>query len=169
MTAPVVGIDFSTKALHVALLDGPSLLSAKRYGLGETKEHGIGVITKLAMALQEEHGGLQVYTERPFMLRGERMNPQTTIELSLLVGAIRGLFVAAGHAVTLVKPDEWRSVVGVTGKDRAIKKASAIRIVRREFGIDLRNDDNMADAVCIACYGRQVQRRNDQLAKAGAR
>ncbi len=164
---PVVGIDFSLRAIHCAILDGPTLLSAKRYGLGETTEQGIGVITKLAMQLQEQHGGLPVYTERPFMLRGPRMNPQTTIDLSLLVGAIRGLFVAAGHAVTLVKPDEWRSVVGVTGKDRAIKKASAIRIVRREFGIDLRGDDNTADSVCIALYGRQVQRRDEQVARAG--
>lgn len=168
MTA-VVGLDYSTKFLHVAIVRDTELLSAKRYALGETVASQTGVITKLAINLIEEHGPLVAYTERPFLLKGGRMNPQTTIMLALLVGAIRGIFTATTHTVELVTADEWRSIVGVTGPDRQAKKLSSIKTARREFpGVEI-TDDNTADAIGLALYGRQVQHRDALVAQAGAR
>ena len=165
MTPVAVGVDYSTRALDVAVLNGRELIGPVEHRLGRDAKAVAAVITRVSMDLHRLHGPVVMWMERPWVHRstgkdGEtHYNFQNVIDLCLLVGSIRGIFLASGHAVELVAPDAWRAAVMLkpTGRDRASKKAAAIRTVQLEYGRTV--SDNQADAILLAVYGKTMARR----------
>jgi Holliday junction resolvasome RuvABC endonuclease subunit len=47
------------------------------------------------------------------------------------------------------KASEWRSTVGIKGRDRETQKANAILHIKEKYGLDI-SDDNICEAICIS-------------------
>lgn len=161
-----IGIDYRLRQLDVAILQGRKGVLLSEHALGHDVIARVAVLSRLVMDWRRDYGPCAVCLERPFAntfrnrrTGEERPNFKTTIDLSLLVGCIEGMAVAAGHAVRLVAPDQWRSAVMLPahGRGREDKKAAAVRTVELEFGLRVRHDT--ADSILLAVYAQAVAKR----------
>lgn len=55
----------------------------------------------------------------------------------------------------LVRPSEWRKVVGIKGQKRKEQKANTIKHVKEKHGIDVNEDE--ADAICMGEYAKSIR------------
>ena len=116
-------------------------------------------ILEIARLLKELSPGLVVLEKAQPMRKGGRVQGVTSaFTYGMGFGAIRGMLETLEIPHRLVTPQAWKKVVlAGTAKD----KDAAINFVRRAYpAIDLTPGrkrvphDGMADAVCIAEYGR---------------
>jgi len=90
---------------------------------------------------------------------------KTNFVIGLQYGQIRGICAGLGIGYIVVHPSTWKSVIlkGLNWKDN---KDVSIQYVKQKYpDIELRasvrckkDNDNMADAICLAEYGRMVSR-----------
>lgn len=76
-------------------------------------------------------------------------NPKVLIQLSRIQGEILGYCDFKDIPVVILKPSEWRKLVGIKqgNKSRKLLKSEAEILVKEKFGIDATEDE--ADAICI--------------------
>ena len=169
----IAGVDYALRRASVALVRGEELVFTMAYDFGRDVAPRVAVLTHLVMAWREDYGPVAVYLERPFVnrftnSRGEtKQNIGTALDLARVVGHIEGIAVAAGHRVTLVAPDSWRSAVMLApiSRGRDDKKAAAIRTVEMVYGRRVGHDE--ADAILLARYGAGVEKRGAMVKAAG--
>lgn len=82
-------------------------------------------------------------------------NANTTKILAGLQVQIEVLCVREHLLYTIVRPSEWRKVVGIKGKTRKEQKANAIQHVTRKYNIKVNEDE--ADAICIGEYAKSIK------------
>ena len=71
--------------------------------------------------------------------------------LSCLRGMTMERLRQEGFDFDIVEPVKWKSALKITGK-RPIQKEKSIEIAENVFGVDLWNDDDLADAINIGGY-----------------
>lgn len=78
-------------------------------------------------------------------------NVKTFGMLSCLRGMTMERLRQEGFDFEIVEPVTWKSALKITGK-RPIQKEKSIEIAENVFGVDLWNDDDLADAINIGGY-----------------
>lgn len=82
-------------------------------------------------------------------------NANTTKILAGLQVQIEILCVWLNLLYAIVRPSEWRKVVGIKGKTRKEQKANAIQHVTHKYNIKVNEDE--ADAICIGEYAKSIK------------
>jgi Holliday junction resolvasome RuvABC endonuclease subunit len=83
-------------------------------------------------------------------------NAKTTKILAGLQVELEILCVHYNMLYYLVRPAEWRKVVGIKGRDRKTQKKNAIEYVKRRELADKVNEDE-ADALCIGAFSCSLE------------
>jgi hypothetical protein len=159
------GVDYSTKSLHAAIVDGKRLVFAKRYDLGANR---LDTMAQLVEALASR-GVTTVYMEQPFFVpaRLDKNNPGkikqgsnvNTLKLHAVATEVATVLQLRGLDVQKVAPATWQSVVLLHAPGWPDRKAASVFLVRAAYGLDTK-DNNLADAINIATYGELLRRRN---------
>lgn len=163
MTA-VAGVDYSTKAVHGAIVADKQLAFVKEYDLGDASvTHRVPI--KRMLADLKARGVERIYMEQPFFIparidkvtqklkQGSNVN---TLKLHKVATEVETLAGEAGLPVTYVAPATWKSEI-LTGVPGETTKAKSIWFVQRVWNLQTR-DDNKADAICLATYGEALAR-----------
>ena len=168
MTA-VAGVDYSTRALHAAIVGDKQLRFVKRYDLGADPVPQM----RLMLADLQRRGVTQCWLEAPFMIPA-RLDKETgrivqrsnvnTLKLHRVPTQVETLasLLDPPLPVRYVAPATWKSVI-LTGVPAQGTKAQSLWFVRRAFGYDAQGDDNLSDAVCLAEYGEALARFNGHI------
>lgn len=84
------------------------------------------------------------------------LNPRNALLLATIKGRIVQMAVELGYEVQEVEPKKWqKEILGVPGNAKtAERKAASIAYVKT-LGVDT-EDDNIADAICIALYAERM-------------
>lgn len=82
-------------------------------------------------------------------------NANTTKILAGLQLCIEMLCVSQSLLYTVVRPSEWRKVVGIKGRTRVDQKANAVKYITRKYKIKVNEDE--ADAICIGEYAKTIK------------
>ncbi len=83
-------------------------------------------------------------------------NAKTTKILAGLQVELEILCVHYNMLYYLVRPAEWRKVVGIKGRDRKTQKKNTIEYVKRRELADKVNEDE-ADALCIGAFSCSLE------------
>lgn len=152
---PTGGIDYSTKAIHWAVVDGTALLAYGDYSLGGDARNQIAVMIAAIKHLRDfevEH----IYLEAPWVRAGKGIN--TALAIHRVANIFEALAIERGQLVTNVQVAGWRRIVLGNGGMRTDQaKQAAKDYVGRVYGVHGVND-NTADAICIATYGTSIGR-----------
>lgn len=165
-----LGIDYSTKAIHVAGVDTRSLLFCRQYDLSANVSNQVGVILR---ALREALAGFPedgkpeaLFMERQWARPGA--NIVTALELHKVPTRIETVGSMLGLPVVYVYPNVWRaSVLGNGGYRTDAAKAAAIRYVQTVYGFTAPIHD-AAEAICIAAYGLDSSKRAELVRRASS-
>lgn len=151
----VVGVDFSTRALHCAF--GEQLQLARLDIAAEARELQVGLICDLLGGLLGKLGEGLLVVERPW---GGK-NARTVVQMGQIQGAIMATAHASGWVVIEADPSTMRrEVIGRgTARGKGAIKQLVIDWVRMIHGRELSED--AADAVVIWEYGRLLVRSAD--------
>lgn len=84
-------------------------------------------------------------------------NAKTTKLLAGLQVELEILCVHNSLLYYLVRPAEWRKVVGIKGRDRKTQKKNAIEYVKRNKLVDIDVSDDEADALCIGAFSCSLE------------
>lgn len=159
MTAPTCGIDYSLRALHVAVVAGPTLVTARAYALGVDLASRIAVIQRALDDLTAMRDAPSVICmEQPWVREGRGI--KTALDLHRIPHYVEALAAERGFTVKYVAVKTWRKDVldnGGLTTDEA--KEAAIRYVWRVFDGHEADDHNSADAICLAAYAASVEAR----------
>ena len=81
-----------------------------------------------------------------------QINQQTFKTLAELKGVIENLIFDKGFLYFILSPSEWRSIIGLKPKSRKREdcKIAAIEFVKDNFDLNLEEDSDCAEAICIA-------------------
>lgn len=82
----------------------------------------------------------------------QQINPQTFKTLAELKGVVENLIYEKEFLYFVVSPSEWRSGIGIKGRKREEIKTNAIQFIRDNYDIELDNDSDCAEAICMATY-----------------
>lgn len=158
----VAGVDVSTKAVHAAIVADKQLLFVRQYDLGD---YPLGPIQAMLRDLQKR-GVERIYSEQPFFVpaRLDKDNPGkirqgsnvNTLKLHKISNAVETLAMVAGVPLTFVATATWKSTI-LTGVPGDTTKARSLWFVRRVWNLQT-DDDNKADAICLATYGEAMLR-----------
>lgn len=99
-----------------------------------------------------------VYLERVSSMPGQGM--ASTFSLGDTFGCIRGVCAALNIPVELISPQSWKKHYGIK-KDKEIARAKAIELYP-EAPLHRKKDQNRAEAILIARYGLEVNRRDQK-------
>jgi hypothetical protein len=156
MTALVAGLDYSSRAINLALVRGRSLVYHAEHRLGADLSVSIGV---MAGAIEDQP--CAIYYEKPWMQMGKGM--KTAMKLHLVPVRFETLAVAATFKLHEVPINTWRAqVLGNGGLKTDAAKAAAMQYVRRVYEIEPDND-NVADSICIATFGAQLLAQRERV------
>ncbi len=157
----IAGVDYSTRAVHAAIVEDKRLVFVKQYDLGASPLGPIGVM----VADLKARGVERLYQEKPFMIppRYDKVKQKivnrsgnATLGLHRAANQVETLATLAGLTVELVAPATWQSAI-LTGVPGATTKERSLWFVRRVWSLAL-TDANKADAICIATYGEALVR-----------
>lgn len=162
---PVVcGIDYSTKALDVALVRGRQLVSLERHALGIDLSVQVGVMCRLVEALHAQ--GVAVVVMETRWTRADK-GIASAMSIRDVSTRLEALAIAAGLTVAWVPVNRWHAVIlGNGGLKSAEAKKASVLYVDRVYGLKAESADQ-ADAVCLATWavstlrleaGRRLQR-----------
>ncbi len=144
-----VGIDPSATATGMAILQGPN---GCEY-MSSPIENWIDMQEHLSFWYQ-----YQYYTATHLMIEGQFVgpNPKNALLLATIKGRIVQMAVELGYEIQEVGPKTWqKKILGVPGNAKtAERKAASIAHVKT-LGVDT-DDDNIADAICIAQYAERM-------------
>lgn len=148
----IAGIDPDTKAITAVFSPaaGHDLELFRVEAKGRLAEHRF---QDLAKAFRDRAGDFVkcqwVYIERPPM----GVNPRSTIDQSMLVGAVCFCLAERGISYSLVDPGTWKKgLIGRGNADKPLIKEWAIQNL--QLPTDLKQD--YYDAACIAQWGRSA-------------
>jgi Holliday junction resolvasome RuvABC endonuclease subunit len=152
MNMVVVGIDASTTATGVAIMQDGELLYYKLIAIDPKKEKDAykriqKMLTKICDIL-DKYDIDRVYMEKAICKGG---NVDITIKLAYLSGGIYLYCIQRDIEFNNPLPSEWRKIVGISngrGVVRDTQKAEAIKAVNNEYGINV--NDDVAESVLIA-------------------
>lgn len=158
----IAGVDYSTKAVHAAIVGDKQLRFVKQYDLGASP---LGPIMDMIHDLNRR-GVERIYMEQPFFIpaRLDKANPGkikqgsnvNTLKLHKVATQVESMATLGKLPVTYVAPATWKSAI-LTGVPGETTKARSIWFVSRVFNLQTR-DDNKADAICLATYGEALLR-----------
>lgn len=148
----VAGIDASTTATGVAIMQGGELLYYELIAIDSKKEKDAykrikEMLTRIC-AILNQYKIDKVYMEKAICKGG---NVDITIKLAYLSGGMSLYCIQKDIEFNNPLPSEWRKVVGIPngrGVVRSTQKAMAIQAVKDEYGIDV--GDDVAEAICLA-------------------
>lgn len=161
----VAGVDYSTRAVHGAIVAGKQLRFVKQYDLGRFAEHDLEAIAEMLMDFRQR-GADHIYMERPFFVPA-RVDKKTqklrqgstanTLKLHRVAAQVETLARMHKLPVNFVYPATWQSqlLTGIPGDT----KERSLWFVRRVFNLPV-DDHNKADAICLATYGEALARFN---------
>lgn len=163
----VAGVDYSTKAVHAAIVADRQLRFVRQYDLGDPT---LLPISRMLNDLKVR-GVERIYLEQPFFIpaRLDKANPGkikqgsnvNTLKLHRVANQVETMAILAGLHVEYVAPATWQSAI-LTGVPGATTKERSLWFVRRVWGLAV-NDNNAADAICIATYGEAVARLKGRI------
>ena len=144
----IVGIDASTKATGLAMIEYGELIEFTAINMEKEKDADVRIdamIRGIDKCLKEWDPHV-VFVEQPWM--GNNM--QTAMKLAFIIGSIRHICLETNAGFNLILPSEWRKVVGISmgKKKRPELKAEAIDYVKTNYDIDPTEDE--CEAICIA-------------------
>lgn len=155
MSLTAAGCDYSTHAIHLALVSRDAVVRTSAVNLdGLNPGQQVGAI---GYELRELAGAM----ERPFLLLEKPYlghdNPATALTLAALMGMIQTLALESGFYVRQMLAAEWRPLAGSVLQTqgpagrrlRKDLKAEALALVRLKHGL-ITTDDNLAEAVLMA-------------------
>lgn len=152
--APEAGLDYSTKALHFAVVEDRRLVDAWGDVLSFDLPNRLVQMVKAARRLKD-HGVRRVTLEAAWFNPAAGSNA-STLGLHRVAHHFEAVATAAGLEVLFVPIATWRMVV--LGNGRPSKpKAEAIWFAGAVYGYQTTND-NQADAICLAAYGDRLAR-----------
>ena len=156
-----LGCDFSTKAVHLALVSATAVEAMRVVPLRPREPSlSIGPLSVALAELCRLHPTTLVI-ERPFVnVRKDRGTDYLTpILLGRVWGMVETLALQEGYRVLCMTANEWRSMAGVTRlQSRKDAKREAVRLVALEYGYAAR-DDNEAEAILMGRVGLALHRR----------
>lgn len=163
MSAFVAGLDYSSRAVNLALVRGRELVYHAEHALGVDVAVSIGVMAGAVEKLYEAAGGsCPIFLEKPWMVHGKGM--KTAMKLHETPTRFETLAVAAGFTVLQVPINTWRAqVLGNGGLSTNAAKAAAVQYCRRVYEMEPANH-NEADAICIATYAAQLVAARERVA-----
>lgn len=85
-------------------------------------------------------------------------NVKTYKNLASLQGNLKNYLYNKEIPFAVLKPSEWRSSLGIKGRERKIQKKNAQVYVKYNFGYDVTEDE--ADAICIGISGSKKLKKN---------
>ncbi len=143
----IAGIDASTTCTGISYFKNGKLIDHEIIDLKKNKnaelrikEMFIGITTSIS-----KHKPDVIYYEDNY----QKINPKTTKQLTLVMGATWGYCVQNNIAIEPILPSEWRDTIGINKPkaDRKVYKQRAMDYVKNNFGLDVGDDE--ADAICI--------------------
>ena len=156
MTLYALGCDYSTKAVHLAIVSRDVVLE-----LGMVDADVLDIDAQLDH-LNWEHDVTALWLEKPWFAGGKFVDGKfvpgksnnNTLKLHRVAYWIEALAIRNGIAVNYVSPAEWRSqILGVGGRAKTAElKRASIRYAQMVYGVETK-DDNLADAIAMAAYG----------------
>lgn len=166
--APALGIDYSTHAVHMALVGRDAVLETTIVDLDRKPLHRQLEDLREALSAIRPCVGLMALIEAPYYGHD---NPDTALKLSRLVGILEAVATVEGFWTRTMRATEWRPLAGIgllSGKGverklRAGLKQEACRLVKLEFGLDSK-DDNLAEAILIGRVAVGLQSREAAIA-----
>lgn len=158
------GVDYSTKALHIAIVRGAELVDMREIALGLDVRNQVGMMAQAAEWLRDYRpesvwmealwfGGVRVRRDGT---PAPAVSNITTLDLHRIATRFETLAVAAGLIVRFVPIASWRLIVFGHGRPGDAKKTS-LDYCARVYGWRAPNH-NASDAVCLATYGAAMQR-----------
>lgn len=164
MTVPAVaGVDYSTRALDVAIVRGREVAYVKSWDLGGELRAQVAVMARALNELRDLDCAL-VVMEKPWLREGRGIG--TAMELHKTPIRFEALAALAGIDTLWCAINAWHAtVLGNGGIKSAAGKQKSIEYVRIMFGMRAASH-NQSDAVCLSVYGNAIGRR-DRMAVAG--
>lgn len=157
------GIDYSTKAVDLAVVRGKEVVFLRRVELGADVGPQLGVLL-LALSELKSHDPVGLWLEQPWFgfARPNKNSPmrssKATLQLHTIAHRCETVALQCGIEVHFVAVNTWRHTVLGDGRMKtAVAKEAAMNYARWYYGADCEGH-NAADAVCLAAYGQAVSR-----------
>ena len=159
----IVGCDYSTKAIDFATRRPSGEWTCLKLGVGEGEIEG-QLVNELARTLRvmanwTASGDRVIYVEQPWMnVGGRASNPATTMKMVQVATTVRIAAILVGYRAEWAHIATWRSAVFGKGKYVGkIAKERALAWSAQYTTLELGQDHNAADALCIAAYGEMKE------------
>lgn len=168
MTSPVAGIDYSLRQLNVAVVSGPTLVTARAYSLGVDLASRIAVIQRVLdelTLLPKTHAcdaPSVIVMERTWMREGRGMGTaQKLHQIPVQVEALAALY---GIEVVYVPVNTWhKTILGNGGISSEAGKVLSVQRAKQMYpGFEPDSADE-ADAVCLATYGARTAKVRERV------
>lgn len=148
----VCGIDSSSRYTAIAWFEDGELVDYELIDLHYVKdsEERIAEMIEQIYATLDEIVPDYIYQETTWISQ----NPKTAIQLTTIVGAVRGWCTYNHTEWNGISPSQWRGILGLTkykGERKKLKELS-VAFVKDKFNIEAETDD-VADAICIGLAG----------------
>lgn len=153
------GIDSSTRYTAISCfengrLDRYELIDLHREKDAETRTNEM---VKCIYLILDEMMPDVVYQELTWLGN----NPKTTIQLTSLLGAVRGWAIYNHADYYQISASKWRKLLEFNNTvERKEQKKQSINYVKEEFEVDPETDD-VADAICIGLAGYIIEVNSD--------
>ena len=143
------GIDCSSKAVHVTVIDDDSsvVVCYKFTAEGKTAKDRFPDIAKGLGVLPNLVKGATVAIEKPLYFR----NPHSTISISEVVGAVKEVLELGSIFYKVVDNKTWKKEVVGTG---SASKEDILKYANGYFNTEFEEQD-WADAACIAKWSQE--------------
>lgn len=147
MTLTAAGADYSTLAVHLALVDRDRVLEVVCVPILDLS---MGAkLDAISSGLAGIEGAHLLALEEPWARADKGI--RTALSIHRIAAWVECLAWTAGYEVERVAVPTWRSaILGVTPTSKEAKRAS-IAYVRRVYGHETK-DHNEADAICLASW-----------------
>lgn len=146
----VVGADYSTRAIDLALIAGNEIHDRAKIDLREPPSEWLRrLIDELTNWRRFEHASA-LYLEGPWLR--EAKGVKTALALHKSCHFLEAAAIFAGIPTIEVSVFTWRSQIFGRNMPTAQAKRASVAYVKDVYGVTT-SDDNLADAICIATYG----------------
>lgn len=150
------GIDSSSKRTGISFFKDNTLLYYDLIDLHTEKDSEIRLakMIKYLYITLDKYTPDVIYQESTWVAR----NPQTVIQLTTIIGAVRGWCINNNSKWKGIAPNKWRYVLNlnVRNNERKVLKEKSITYVKDKFKIIPKTDD-VADAICIGFAGCKLE------------
>ena len=145
-----LGLDCSSKAIHVVVLDGDGkVLDQQKFGskLKTFEARFPEIVTTFQAWISKIEVQHKVGVEAAIYIQ----NARATIAISSVIGAAKASLLAAGYAPIEVDNRRWKKLV--LGKGNASKE-DIMTYAKNRWG-DIFEEQDFADAACIAEWRKE--------------